>query len=62
MIEKGKPIVAPSFGPTVIKDSVDTRRELKRHSRYAGKSLIDGGEEAFGFRLFSQKIQNMRHH
>jgi len=46
MIEKGQPDVAPELWSNALKDALDKGVEQKR-LRYAGKSLVDGGEEGF---------------
>lgn len=46
MIEKGQPDVAPELWSNSLKDALDKGVEEKR-LRYAGKSLVDGGEEGF---------------
>ncbi|EGA64564.1 ABC transporter substrate-binding protein [Vibrio brasiliensis] len=46
MIEKGQPDVAPELWSNALKDALDKGVEEKR-LRYAGKSLVDGGEEGF---------------
>lgn len=46
MIEKGKPDIAPELWTNGIKDALDKGVADKR-LRYAGKSLVDGGEEGF---------------
>ncbi|CAK4075046.1 hypothetical protein VDT1_3762 [Vibrio sp. 16] len=46
MIEKGQPDVAPELWSNSLKDALDKGVADKR-LRYAGKSLVDGGEEGF---------------
>ncbi|WP_295898720.1 ABC transporter substrate-binding protein [uncultured Vibrio sp.] len=46
MIEKGQPDVAPELWTNGIKEALDKGVADKR-LRYAGKSLIDGGQEGF---------------
>ncbi|EKO3857419.1 ABC transporter substrate-binding protein [Vibrio harveyi] len=46
MIEKGQPDVAPELWSNSLKDALDKGVEEKR-LRYAGKALVDGGEEGF---------------
>jgi len=46
MIEKGQPDIAPEFWSNSMKDALDKGVEEGR-IRYAGKTLIDGGEEGF---------------
>lgn len=46
MIEKGQPDVAPELWSNALKDALDKGVSEKR-LRYAGKSLVDGGEEGF---------------
>ncbi|MDC5705977.1 ABC transporter substrate-binding protein [Vibrio europaeus] len=46
MIEKGQPDVAPELWSNSLKDALDKGVAEKR-LRYAGKSLVDGGEEGF---------------
>jgi glycine betaine/proline transport system substrate-binding protein len=46
MIEKGQPDIAPELWSNALKDALDRGVEEKR-IRYAGKSLVDGGEEGF---------------
>ncbi|WP_440889514.1 ABC transporter substrate-binding protein [Vibrio sp. WZ-1] len=46
MIEKGQPDVAPELWSNSLKDALDKGVEEKR-LRYAGKALLDGGEEGF---------------
>lgn len=46
MIEKGQPDVAPELWTNSIKEALDKGVEEKR-LRYAGKSLVEGGEEGF---------------
>ncbi|MFM2587851.1 ABC transporter substrate-binding protein [Vibrio sp. TBV020] len=46
MIEKGQPDVAPELWSNALKDALDKGVAEKR-LRYAGKSLVDGGEEGF---------------
>ncbi|EEX32471.1 MULTISPECIES: ABC transporter substrate-binding protein [Vibrio] len=46
MIEKGQPDVAPELWSNSLKDALDKGVEEKR-LRYAGRSLVDGGEEGF---------------
>lgn len=46
MIEKGQPDVAPELWTNSVKDALDKGVQEKR-LRYAGKSLVDGGEEGF---------------
>ncbi|MDA0149880.1 ABC transporter substrate-binding protein [Vibrio sp. LaRot3] len=46
MIEKGQPDIAPELWSNSLKDALDKGVEEKR-LRYAGKVLVDGGEEGF---------------
>lgn len=46
MIEKGQPDVAPELWSNSLKDALDKGVAEKR-LRYAGKSLVNGGEEGF---------------
>ncbi|MEL0636797.1 ABC transporter substrate-binding protein [Marinomonas sp. TI.3.20] len=46
MIEKGQPDIAPELWTNGIKEALDKGVAEKR-LRYAGKSLVDGGEEGF---------------
>ncbi len=46
MIEKGQPDVAPELWSNSLKDALDKGVAEKR-LRFAGKSLVDGGEEGF---------------
>ena len=46
MIEKGQPDVAPELWSNSLKDALDKGVEEKR-LRFAGKALVDGGEEGF---------------
>ncbi|WP_087020730.1 ABC transporter substrate-binding protein [Thaumasiovibrio subtropicus] len=46
MVEKGQPDVAPELWSNSLKEALDKGVEEKR-LRYAGKALIDGGEEGF---------------
>ncbi|KHT63939.1 ABC transporter substrate-binding protein [Photobacterium gaetbulicola] len=46
MIEKGQPDVAPELWSNSLKDALDKGVAEKR-LRYAGKALVDGGEEGF---------------
>ncbi|MGF1719597.1 ABC transporter substrate-binding protein [Vibrio kyushuensis] len=46
MIEKGQPDIAPEFWSNSMKDALDKGVEEGR-LRYAGKSLVNGGEEGF---------------
>ncbi|WP_428775117.1 ABC transporter substrate-binding protein [Vibrio sp.] len=46
MIEKGQPDVAPELWSNSMKEALDKGVAEKR-LRYAGKSLVDGGEEGF---------------
>ncbi|MFA0350306.1 glycine betaine ABC transporter substrate-binding protein, partial [Vibrio sp. 10N.222.55.C6] len=46
MIEKGQPDVAPELWTNGIKEALDKGVADKR-LRYAGKSLVNGGEEGF---------------
>ena len=46
MIEKGQPDVAPELWSNSLKDALDKGVEEKR-LRYAGKALVNGGEEGF---------------
>ncbi|KHD25970.1 ABC transporter substrate-binding protein [Vibrio caribbeanicus] len=46
MIEKGQPDVAPELWSNSLKDALDKGVADKR-LRYAGRSLVDGGEEGF---------------
>jgi glycine betaine/proline transport system substrate-binding protein len=46
MIEKGQPDVAPELWSNALKDALDKGVAEKR-LRFAGKSLVDGGEEGF---------------
>jgi glycine betaine/proline transport system substrate-binding protein len=46
MIEKGQPDVAPELWTNSVKEALDQGVKDKR-LRYAGKSLLDGGEEGF---------------
>lgn len=46
MIEKGEPDIAPEMWSNSMKEVIDKAVADKR-LRYAGKSLIDGGEEGF---------------
>ena len=46
MIEKGQPDVAPELWTNSVKEALDKGVQEKR-LRYAGKSLIEGGEEGF---------------
>ncbi len=47
MIEKGQPDVAPELWSNSLKDALDKGVQEKR-PRYAGKALVNGGEEGFG--------------
>ncbi len=46
MIEKGQPDIAPELWSNSLKDALDKGVEEKR-LRYAGRTLVDGGEEGF---------------
>ncbi|MRI31421.1 ABC transporter substrate-binding protein [Endozoicomonas sp. OPT23] len=46
MVEKGEPDIAPEMWSNAVKKALDKGVAEKR-LRYAGKSLIDGGEEGF---------------
>ncbi|AJR05571.1 ABC transporter substrate-binding protein [Photobacterium gaetbulicola] len=46
MIEKGQPDVAPELWSNSLKDALD-KGVAERRLRYAGKALVDGGEEGF---------------
>ncbi|MEZ9266405.1 ABC transporter substrate-binding protein [Vibrio splendidus] len=46
MIEKGQPDVAPELWSNSLKDALDKGVQEKR-LRYAGKALVNGGEEGF---------------
>ncbi|MCW8334308.1 ABC transporter substrate-binding protein [Vibrio paucivorans] len=46
MIEKGQPDIAPELWSNALKDALDKGVAEKR-LRYAGKSLVNGGEEGF---------------
>ncbi|MGC9403266.1 MULTISPECIES: ABC transporter substrate-binding protein [Vibrio] len=46
MIEKGQPDIAPEFWSNAMKEALDKGVAEKR-LRYAGKSLVNGGEEGF---------------
>ncbi|MCY9844154.1 ABC transporter substrate-binding protein [Vibrio caribbeanicus] len=46
MIEKGQPDIAPELWSNSLKTALDKGVQEKR-LRYAGKSLLDGGEEGF---------------
>ncbi|WED24584.1 ABC transporter substrate-binding protein [Vibrio sp. JC009] len=46
MIEKGQPDIAPELWTNSVKEALD-RGVAEKRLRYAGKSLVNGGEEGF---------------
>ena len=46
MVEKGEPDIAPELWSNAVKDALEKGVQEKR-LRYAGKALVDGGEEGF---------------
>lgn len=46
MVEKGQPDIAPEMWTNALKESLD-RGVAEKRLRYAGKALVEGGEEGF---------------